>query len=887
MRTWRQGTPLFVALTMSCALVLLACGSEDPVQPTTCVMDPDCAETEFCTAGLCASAGGARHDLGGKTQAHVVLNSATGTLDLYGAEGKLRLRKAYGYAALGGFATELLTTKFSSAPVLVKEAGKDKVGAYDQLQLTVAASASRKLIWQIRLYADNALIFRLGLQAGAGAPKVAVDKLAPLRIREEKGGGLFLGNHPREHRILENGTAGLLDQHASLEMGDKWDSQINTIAPGKLEGYSTSNWSHLIWDSVGGTVWVAGDLATERAISVMNTSSSSASKAAKLPDGRTGFGFYSLDCLYLPVGKPVVSGQTLWSEPMYVHPAQTNVHQALEDYAQAIHDWRGLNTWTDRGLAIPNGWNSWTGSGGTGGYGTGISQALMEKNLAVMRDYFRDWGMDWFQMDDGYEPTYGDWELNLTRFPDGFTPTKGIVKKTLDAKLKPGIWIAAFSAYSASKLYKTYEPKGWFMDKTVYGALTFSDYMMLDMSNKEVLAWTEALFKKIRQTWGFVWCKLDFSYPALLATGFADPSLTNVEMYRQGLAAARRGLGKDTFFLNIGAMGIGGVDAMRLTMDTAPVWDWDPKVGTMAMTRQGLKPAMATGSRRYFYHGKVFVNHPDLILFRSDTRNTSLPRVTHEEGRAFAAYVAATGGIVKLGDRMVEDLAPYPKRVNVIRQLLPIHPQHARPLDLMTREFPEQWFKKITKPLAGYKESWGWYLAMNLGLNWDFSKNPAVKMADDGSERTFTLDPAAHGMSGGAHHVFEFWQQKYLGKKSGKVEVKVPAHDSRVYALRPVKTAPQFLGHNRHITMGAALVKSETWDAAARTLTLVMDAVKANKEAPFVYRVSFHGNGSSFKEARVPGAETSSLSAKETGEVLEVQFTPAKTGELKIQVLYK
>ena len=865
MRGWRRQNPFLIILIS--AAVSLACGEDDAGDP----------------------AGAPEYTLGGGERAKLVFDDRAGTFNMYDPGGKLLLRQGYAYAALADFKTELLTSAMKAAPTSVDRAsGKDDLGAYEQLQVTYDAGGSRQLIWRVQVYADGAYLFRVGLKAAAGAAKVRVDKLAPLRVREEKGGALFLGNHPGEHRVLENGASGMLDQHAALEMGDKWENQINTIAPGKLEGKSASNWSHLIWDSVGGRVWVAGDLATERAISVMNVSSGSTDKSKVLSDGRTGFGFYSLDCLYLPEGKPLDSGQELWSEPMYVHPTQTSEHQALEDYAQAIHDWRKLNTWLDRGKPVPNGWNSWTGSGGTGGYGTGITQTLMSKNLAVMRDYLRDWGMDWFQMDDGYEPTYGDWELNKTRFPDGFTPAKGIVKEILDAKMKPGIWIAAFSAYKESKLYKQYQPRGWFMDKTVYGQLTFSDYMMLDMSNKDVLAWTEALFKKIRDTWGFVWLKLDFSYPALLGKGFADPSLTNVEMYRQGLKAARKGLGDETFFLNIGAMGIGGVDAMRLTMDTAPVWDWDPASGTMAMTRQGLKPAISTGARRYWYHGKVFVVHPDLILFRSDTRNTKLPRVTHEEGRAFAAYVGATGGIVKLGDRLVEDLAPYPKRVNVIRQLLPIHPQPSRPLDLMTREFPEQFFKKIEKPLAGYKESWGWYLAMNLGLNWDFSKNPAAKMADDGSARTFTLDPEARGMSATtAHHLFEFWQQKYLGKKTGKFQVTVPAHDSRIIAMREVKAHPQFLGHNRHITMGAAVVKSESWDAPSRTLSLTLHAARANKEAPFTYQVSFHGNGMTFKEARVPGAEAGTLSSAETAGVTEVKFVPAKTGEIKVQVIYK
>ena len=871
-------------------LGLAACGEEAPPEPPTpiaCVNHLDCKTTEFCTQKICADAAGQRYDLGGGAHARLVLNARDGTFDIFTPQKKMMLRKAFAYAALGGHKTELRSSKLKG-PKVNAASSKDSLGEHQALTATWSAdSPSVSLIWRASYYKESgAFVFRLGVKNNAAA-KVVVDKLAPVRARGSAGGGLFLGAHPGTHRILENGASGLTDHYAALEMGDKGKDGITHMAPGKLEGHSASNWSHLIWDSKTGQVWMAGALTTAAAITVMNTTYDKTDEQ-KLADGRVGFGLYSLEALYLPGGKPVKPGGELHSEHFYVHPNPTGAHQALEDYAQAMHDKQGLVTWTDRGLRVPNGWNSWAGSGGTGGYGTAIDQTLMEKNLAVMRDYFRDFGMDYFQMDDGWELDYGDWTINTKRFPDGFSPLQGIVKKTLDAKMKPGIWIAAFSAYTSSQLYKTYFSKGWFMPPTLYGKLVLSEYKMLDLSNPEVLKWLKTLFTRVHDDWGFRWLKLDFSYPALLCQDFYDPTLTNVEVYDKGLAVLRQAMGKDSFFLNIGSIGVGRSDGKRVTLDNAPVWDWDTERNTMPIARQGFKPTMATTARRYFYQGRVWIIHPDLIIFRSDTKNLKLPRITFKEARVFCAFVAATGGIVKLGDRLVEDLAPYPERINTIRQLLPIHPQAARPMDLLTREFPEQYFKKIEKTLGGHKETWGWFVAMNLGLNWDYTTNPSTKMPDDGKARTYTIDPVALGMKAGAsHHVFEFWEQKYVGLETGEFQVTVPSHDSRVYAIRAKTDHPQLLGHNRHITMGAAVLQGVVWDKAAGTLSVTMQAARANKAAPFVYRFAFHGNGRAFKGITFGSAKPEGVTTSEKDGVLQVQLTPAATGTLKMVIEYK
>ena len=108
----------------------------------------------------------------------------------------------------------------------------------------------------------------------------------------------------------------------------------------------------------------------------------------------------------------------------------------------------GLVPWNRReGERVPNGWNSWSGSGSTGGYGTGIDEEIILENLEVMATELRDWGMDWYQVDDGYEPMYGDWWFDPKKFPNG---PAWLSQQIRDAGLRPGLWMAPFTPHPDS-----------------------------------------------------------------------------------------------------------------------------------------------------------------------------------------------------------------------------------------------------------------------------------------------------------------------------------------------------------------------------------------------------------------------------------------------------
>src|SRR5262249_30474464 len=111
----------------------------------------------------------------------------------------------------------------------------------------------------------------------------------------------------------------------------------------------------------------------------------------------------------------------------------------------------------------------------------------------------------------------------------------------------------------------------------------------------------------------------------------------------------------------------------------------------------------------------------------------------------------------------------------------------------------------------------------------------------------------------------------------------VAAHGHAVIALREALGHPQLLGTNRHFTQGATDLEDESWDDAARTLTLRfhVDAGAATA-IPFEYRVRVHA----------PAGFTASATASsggvvtQSGEVVTVTFTPSAPGDATLVVAF-
>lgn len=783
----------------------------------------------------------------------VVVEDGDLRLVLRVAEGTFDLSKGGRSVIEGATADALLDD--GSGPRLVSMAG-DCARSVDGLGRLVCAGDGLTLTLEVALHGDDGhMEARLEVTNTSGAT-VKLLRLAPLVIEAAHGGALWLGPDPARHRILENGSYVALDHAVQANWGDAGRFLLADALPIQVRGASISNWNHVVAsiDDPADSL-VAGWLTFERTVPTLGIAfDAKVGRGGPLP-----FTTYAAECALIFHGKPLASGASLQSERLWMALLPADPLEALERYADAVAAFNGIVPWPQRngGQSVPNGWNSWTGSGSTGGYGTNIDEGVILDNLKVFAEQLGPFGGGWFQIDDGWEPAYGDWWWRTDRFPTGGA---GMAEQIAATGMLPGLWIAAFSVDLESDLAKDHPD--WLQMPGAFS--TSGEGATVDTSKPEVLAWFTDLFTTIRED-GWKWVKLDFSYQALLGDP-SDTTLTNVESWRQGWLTAREALGPDIFLLGIGVMGtnIGIIDSMRLTLDTNPQWEGDEPDNPISAINS-FKSIVRTGSRRWFYGNRVWVNHNDLIFFRA-SKEQGVPPLTFEESRTFATWVGLGGGIVKIGDKLV-DLEPHPEQLDVLRRLLPAWPHGARPVDVLIRDYPEHWVLPVQAP-AG---DWTVVGLLNWGSNRDFSQRPAAALPD--GPHGYTVRCAAECLA------WELWSETFLGVQTGDFEVEVEARDAKVIALRAPTGAPQFLGTNRHVTMGATDMGPITWDPAPKTLSGTLVGSVGTDIAPWEHRLAFYAPA----PFSVIGATVAGIDApvvEQDGEVVRLRFTlpPAAQG---------
>lgn len=720
------------------------------------------------------------------------------------------------------------------------------------------------------------LVTDLSIESPLGAPERTLLRLTPL-ITEGEDGGLFVGARVSRHRVLDDGADLLRETDAFLHYPDERRNAAAGLLPIPSRGNVLANWNHAIVDLDGERSFIAGMLGVEVGAPTFGTTWRGRGPLDE-GTGRRGFDSFVVDCALLFTGKPLHPSQTITSEAIYLDPLSADPLVGLEEYADTMAAWLDVVPWTrrDGGRPTPNGWNSWTGSGSTGGLGTNIDQTIMRENLAVMSRELAPYGMDYFQIDDGYQDAAGDWNAHPTRFPDGID---ALATEIEAAGLTPGIWIKALIVDVDSELARAHPD--WLQDPAdavLGGAIGPGDSeRALDVSNPEVLAWLAALMRRYRDDWRMGWIKLDFAYQAFLFPPRANPELSSVEAYHDALATIGDALGDDVFYLGIGmtGMNLGVVDGMRLTLDDGPTWEDRAPFGfAQAGT---IKGTVRTAARRYYFHDRVWMSHADLLFFRTAP---DAPTLTLEEAITWASFVSLSGSIVKLG----EDLRTLtPEQIQVVRQLLPSYPRGARPMDLFTRHYPEQWRLPIEGTLAGSDARWTVVGLLGWGASYDFDADGEPAPLPD-APRTHVVELARWGLDPEREYLAqEFWSESFLGVVRGTLTHTVPAHGHAVIALRERTGAPQFLGHNRHITQGGTDLVSETWDETTSTLTIRVRLDAGAPDAiPFEHRVRVYAAGRTARVGTLAGVVVT-----QEGEVVTLTFTPDVAGERDLVVAFE
>ena len=267
--------------------------------------------------------------------------------------------------------------------------------------------------------------------------------------------------------------------------------------------------------------------------------------------------------------------------------------------------------------------------------------------------------------------------------------------------------------------------------------------------------------------WGYEYFKID-GQPIVVREYrnkkdfMKSPVIDSDELYRGTLASIREAIGPDRYLLGcwvIPLEGVGLMNGSRIGADVLPNWD-------------GFKFAMRATMQYYFLHNVAWYADPDVFIVRQP--------LGIEQARAWATLQGLTGQAALMSDRLV-DLSP--ERLELVKRVYPA--VDIRPLDL----FSSDRNKRI------------WDLKINhLGREYDvvgvfnFDESKATPMFVNFRDLGLPADKLVH--------VFDFWNQEYLGAWEKGISVELAPASTRVLTLLPATDQIQLVSTSRHITQG-------------------------------------------------------------------------------------
>ncbi len=485
----------------------------------------------------------------------------------------------------------------------------------------------------------------------------------------------------------------------------------------------------------------------------------------------------------------------------------------------------------------PSGWCSWYY------YYQEINENEIRKNAKWMAENLKDFGAVYVQIDDGWQGKgHGsgdnrDWETVDRRFPSGMDKLAKFIK---NLGLKPGIWLAPHgqSSYEVVKKWRNVfllKPDGTSASETWEGKY------LVDPSSPESHQYLKDLFKRL-SGWGYEYFKIDgqpivvreYKDKLRFMKNPGDPDI----LYRKTLESIREAIGDERYLLGcwgIPLEGIGIMNGSRTGGDVVLGWE-------------GFKVALKATMEYYFLHNIAWYCDPDVMLLR--------PPLTLEQARAWATLQGLTGQALMASDRMA-DLPS--ERVEILKKVFPA--LDIKPMDL----FPSKRNKRI------------WDLKINH-LNRSYDVVGFFNFKERESEFIY-LNLKEIGLEDKPIHIFDFWENEYLGAWEGGLSTEIPPTSVKVLTLLPDNGNIQLISTSRHITQGAlellSLITKEN---------SIEGKSKVIKNEP--YEISFvFPRGKNFVLERVVAKGTDYSIFNYQGWA-KVRFLPRETGALSWKVYF-
>ncbi len=519
---------------------------------------------------------------------------------------------------------------------------------------------------------------------------------------------------------------------------------------------------------------------------------------------------------------------------------------------------------TRRWPSAPSGWCSFYA------YGNDIdSQQIVRTARALARD-FGDWGLDYCLIDGGWQArgVYGSWSEHNERFPEGMAWLADAIRA---AGLRPALWFLAFGT-SDETLFEQHPD--WFLRDAEGDArlgLWIGDYLA-DLSHPELREHLAQLYRRVTAEWGYEYLKLDGlaqvrdAWRVHRERAF-DPALWPDEAFRDALRAIRDAANAERDVLIAGcrkdAVAMGLVETARAGVDTV-----DPEDGEEPSFR-GVRTVLEGMRESYFAHGIAWHLDPDAMAAREP--------LSLADARTWASAMALSGQVLMLADDP-DTLSD--ERREIVRKALPVAPVAAMDLFPLERD-RSLWALHVARPFGGWtvlgafnfgcddrevsfadSERSGLHAVIEsndrllgeehgMGDRWGFAADAALAEAENARlasledppaglrtlpvsrylspppARTVAVDFAQVGLDPErAHLLFDFWDQRFLGRVVAGCEWSLAPHACMVVRATPDPGRPCVVGTDRHVTMGAVELIDESWDETRGALSFTVAVVR-------------------------------------------------------------
>ncbi len=463
-----------------------------------------------------------------------------------------------------------------------------------------------------------------------------------------------------------------------------------------------------------------------------------------------------------------------------------NPYSSLETYSKVMGI---LNS--GRVNSIINGWCSWFYTFDN------VTEEEVIRNAEFISRNLKKYGLDYVQIDEGYQRYHGDWEGN-EKFPHGM---KWLADKIKSYGLKPGLWIAPYVVSELTEIFQK-NPE-WFLKDSDGQLLRVgpwpsidSDWAKnenpkrygLDVTHPEAAGWLYKLFDTAANNWGYEMFKIDFvAWSLLSAHHFFDRSVTPAQAYRKGMEIIRRAIGNEKHINDCGPgpVSVGLIDSMRIEIDQNYGYS-NAAWRQYFLESSSSAPAAA---KRYYFHKKTWINDADHICINL---------LSTSQSEAAATLIALSGGNIISGDRLT-DLDTI--RIEILKKILPSFGEAALPVDLLDTDRHSIFAVKIKKPFG----EWTVVGFFNSSENEPIEKTISLSR--------LWLDPKKVYLG------FDFWKQNFIGEVTNNLQVRILPASVTLLSLHERTGNPQFLSTDRHVIQGAHEMENLNWNPDAKTLS--------------------------------------------------------------------